>query len=352
MQTQTAISPALVAKVKKLLNLSRDPNATENEIELAAAHAQRIMLEHNITIAQAEAADTSARSLVQRLKGEAKGKAMYEWQRSLMATVATTNFCMTFRKTAWSGNKTKQVGYEVIGREENVVAVTETFDYLTSTIERLAREFVGGDHLQLMSRKAMSFKEGAAARLQTRINRQHREAMAAQKAAAEEARASSSNALAVVMEDFAEAERCANEDFRRGLPAGTTARANYCANAQSKAWAAVYDAVMEAKITDKEIAEQIAKAAAEPILASFGLTDKEIESRLDGTVRSGVYSAMEELAPKKARKAGRARAYRYRSGRQDKPRDHGAYDAGGAAGDRVSLNKQVAENSASVRRIG
>jgi hypothetical protein len=143
MTPQIAVDPSLVAKIKKLLNLSRDTHASENEIELARAHAQRLMLEHNITMATAEATDASARSLINRAKTATKGRAMYDWQKNLMYQIANSNFCLIFVQYGLRGRRWMTVGYEIVGREENVTAVTTTFDYLASTIERLARDYGG-----------------------------------------------------------------------------------------------------------------------------------------------------------------------------------------------------------------
>jgi hypothetical protein len=338
MTAQTAPTPALVAKIKKLMNLSRDGAASENEMELARTHAQRLMMEHNITLATVEAADTSARSTITRSKETTKGRAMYDWQMYLMYSIARTNFCMVMADHSWTGRRWRRTGFQVIGREENTVATLTTFDYLVTTLERMARDYVGGDHRQLMSTQAMSFKAGGSERLQSRIQKQHQEMMAAQRAEADKARASSSNALVPIMEDFAEAEECANEDFRLGVASGTTAARRYKDKVRQDAWSAAMKACRDLDTQDKVILAQAAHEAAQQALAGTGH---------EGMAQGLAKDAVIQITAKPERESSR----RYRSYTASQPRrDYTAFREGQAAGDRISLARQV--DAAAVKRIG
>lgn len=343
--TQQAPDLAIVARIKKLLNLSRDGGASESEVEQARAHAQRLMMEHNVSIATAEAADTSHTN-VRRKNETTKGRAMYDWQRGLMWTLCRVNFCSCLNEYNWSGRNWRTVGFQIIGREENVVAVTTTFDYLRQAVERTAREYVGGDHHRLLSNEAMSFKEGASSRLQERINDQFREALRAQRAEAERARANGDGkALVVVMEDYAEVERCLNEDFRRGVAPGTTAHEKFVSSVQSKAFMKATEIMQAAGTKDRELLEQASIPVVKEMLAASGLTPEEQAATLDQAINMAAGNA---TTTTKQRRGGRR--YRYTGGSQ-KDVNWSAHSDGGSAANRISLNKQV-DTGSTAKLIG
>jgi hypothetical protein len=345
-QTQAAIDPALVARVRKLLNLSKDGAASENEQEIAAQHAQRLMLEHNISVATVEAShDTS--TIVRRKKEKQKGTAMYAWQQNLMSAVATSNFTFVTVNQDWNGYRWMPKGYDLVGREENIVGTQIMFEYLRATIERLAQDYVGGDYRAKMSTEAMSFKAGCAERVPDRVIQRHRQALADQRAAAEAARAGAptGTALAVIMEDYAEAERCANEDFRLDLPAGTTARRKVVAKTSSNAYRAVLDALRPlGESKDAALLTQVATAAvAELGLEALALTDAERESLMDYAVHSTVNSRVNPSKPSRRGGWGRSSA--------STKINYTAHDAGRRAGNSVGLDKQVG-GRATPKQIG
>jgi len=80
MQDSSIINVAIVARIRKLMNLSKNDAASDNEREQSAAHAQRLMMDHNISLATVEASqDTS--TIIRRMKQARKGYAQYDWQR-------------------------------------------------------------------------------------------------------------------------------------------------------------------------------------------------------------------------------------------------------------------------------
>lgn len=231
----TAPDRKTLDKIKKLLNLAKDGGATEGEASVALEKAREIMAANNLTMAQLEAAGQSAGEGSNRLKTGLKGKALYKYQQRLMATVADTNFCAVIvdTKTVRVGRsyQARDVGYTLIGREANVIAATNMFEYLNASLERIVTPHLASNSERL-SRWAISFKEGAAQRLAERLRDRHEEALAEQSAKARaqrEAQASSrassgSGAVVVVMEDFAQAEADANQEHRMGWEPGTAAR--------------------------------------------------------------------------------------------------------------------------------
>lgn len=254
-------------KIRKLMNLAKDGGATEGEASVAMEKAREIMAANNLSMAQLEASGKSGGEGSARLKSGMKGKALYKYQQSLMATIADTNFCAVLVDSERRGNRYIDTGYTVIGREVNVAAVANMFDYLNASLERIVTPHLESNS-QRLSRWAVSFKEGAAQRLAERLRERHQEKLAEQSAAARaqrEAQANSSNssasgALVVVMEDFAQAEADANLEHRMGWEPGDAA----ARRAQSEARAAEYKRQEEerrANLTEEEReAEDAAKA--------------------------------------------------------------------------------------------
>ena len=254
-------------KIRKLMNLAKDGGATEGEASVALEKAREIMAANNLSMAQLEASGKSGGEGSARLKSGMKGKALYKYQQSLMATIADTNFCAVLVDSERRGNRYIDTGYTVIGREANVAAVANMFDYLNASLERIVTPHLESNS-QRLSRWAVSFKEGAAQRLAERLRERHQEKMAEQSAGARaqrEAQANSpassgSGALVVVMEDFAQAEADANLEHRMGWEPGDAA----ARRAQSEARAAEYKRQEEerrANLTEEERqAEDAAKA--------------------------------------------------------------------------------------------
>ncbi len=226
-----AIDRKTLDKIRKLMNLAKDGGATEGEASVALEKAREIMAANNLTMAQLEAAGRDAGEGSKRLKGGVKGKALYKYQQRLMSTIADTNFCAVLVDSSWNGRRYMDTGYTIVGREANVAAVVNMFDYLNASLERIVTPHLSSNSERL-SRWAISFKEGAAQRLAERLRERHNEAMAeqsaqarAQQAAARQSSGSSaSGALVVVMEDFAQAEADANYEHRMGWEPGEAAK--------------------------------------------------------------------------------------------------------------------------------
>lgn len=370
-----AIDPKLVARIQKMLALSRDGGATEGEAQNAADMAARLMRDNNLSMATIEAAGGEAQEGSKRTKQASQGRAQYEFQQQLMVACAEVNFCVVLlRQTSkydkWGDYKGARIsGFSIIGREANVIATQQLFDYLMSTTERLAFEFVGSDNRMRLSRRAVSFKEGCAGRLGQRLRTRHEEALAEQAREARECNAASQHpaagggtALVVVMEDFAQGEEDRNTDFRLGRPEGTTAHKRLMSTKKAELDSAVTHALGAHKgVTDRELLSALAQSAAEAQIANLGLDkdDEEVARILSQAVRWNVdaHVAEAEGAAKwasmtdKQRQAAEEKAQResdrywQRYQRQQdakwERRDHGAYSAGSAAGDRVGLDKQV-----------
>jgi hypothetical protein len=352
---QTAgIDPAIVIKVRKLLNRAKDAASTQGEAEMAQAAAQRLMLDHNISLAMVQASTST--STAKRRKDKVENVGRYAWQRDLMSSIATANFCLVStpeRCVYDSLGRPRWVrdGLELFGREENVVSASVMFDYLRKTIDRLARDYVGGDAKLNMSKQATSFKEGCGARLAQRVRTIHREAMDVERG---KAPAGDGRSLAL-MDDWSQREADENEDFRCGFAAGTTARRRYVSEVSDNAWRLASAALQPLKdVTDKAMLTQVAMDAISALMDATGLEGEErasvIKSAVTWHVEGHIRAANDRANPKKE-KAARGRSYRS-YGRAAKPRDWNAQRAGSRAADDVSLDRQVAERAASLKLKG
>ena len=332
-----------IQRARKILDMaSRPPDdndtpaqkaAKEAEQAVAAEKFQAVLLEYNLSQAMVEQAggETDGR------REEAKLKAgVYEWQRNLWEAVAELNFCLyfcwdvwreqTYTRKMWDGSKQQRTRHvrgkehRVIGRLVNTQATINLCHYIEAAIEKATRErlaeVVGSNDKQaitrmLFSRYAVSFREGAADDVITRINEQREKALlkeqqqakAAQKRAAEAAAAGVSDSTALTLATFTQNERDLNRDHLRGKEPGTTSK--------ERAERAAHEAQMEREFT--------AWAAAHPEEAAAKAKEEREENE----------------------RYWRRRNANYRGGPASKDRDWSAYKKGGHEGSKIGLDIQA-----------
>jgi hypothetical protein len=207
--------------------------------------------------------------------------------------------------------RNQPVGYEVIGRQINVVAAKTTFEYLNATINRMASEFARQHDTNNMSKMANSFKKGLSDRLQTRLWRRYfelKEASKAEKAAASST--NTANALVLALEDVETKERDLNRDFENGLAPGTSERERL----------------------EREMRWAAEKAARSENRAVVVAEDREPETEKQKAAR------LER--ERKAEERERARREK-RFARDQSKVNWAAYAAGESAADKVSLDQQI-----------
>lgn len=368
MDDQQNIDPKVIARIKKMLHLANHGTASEGEANNAAEMAQKIMMEHNISMAMVEGASLDGAG---RTKTKDEGSAKYAFQRDLMVACAEVNFVYQEVNYDYKGTYKKATGYTLIGREANVVACKTLFEYLFQTIDRLGLEFVGDERLQY-GIPANSFKEGCAARIGERLRERHREQLREQARQAREANAaarhpaSSGTALVVVMDDYAQDEKDRNEDMRLGKPEGFTAHKRLMATRASEIAAALEDAFrpLVKTVGDRDILMQAARAAFEALCANRGWpVDEDLEEMFGRQVQRQIMYHMDayneavrwaKLTPlqrqREIEKEQRAsdrywNAYYRRNagGQKSQPSgvDASAYAAGQRTGNTVGLDAQV-----------
>lgn len=218
------VEDKVLERIRKLLRLANDARGNEHEAALAARRAGELMEEHGLSTATIEASGGVGEGRTQE-ESDSFERGRAPWMSELMRQVAEANFCLCEVDVIGSGRKTR-VAFRLFGRESAVAGAFALADYLKGTIWRLSAG----------TERPHYFRSGCAERLGERVREGHEVALANQRAEAERAAkeaaarakhpgaAPASTALTVILEDYARSERDGNQDLRRGLPAGTTAR--------------------------------------------------------------------------------------------------------------------------------
>lgn len=120
----------IIEKIKKLLSLANSCN--EHEAALAAAHAQRLLSEHNLAMADIHASHKPDKA--DRIELEA-AKTLPKWVRHLSAGVCSAFDCQAIHHPA-AGKLT------FIGVDADAQVAAYTFSYLMRTIKKLCSGFM------------------------------------------------------------------------------------------------------------------------------------------------------------------------------------------------------------------
>lgn len=331
MTDMSKIDQRILDRMDKILALQKRAG-TEAEALAAAAALNKLLEEHNLTVAEVERGGSAGGAV--REKAAASG-GMYEYQRQLWEAVAELYFC-TYRRGghhAVKRGKTRwRTQHLLIGRRVNTAAALATGKYLEETAERLCRERLelrsigyGGAALvknpqsQFFSTEAVAFREGLVDRVVEKLQerRQHLLDEAARKAAETAKRARESGRDGVVMSsaltllDVQAQEEQGNYDFLHG----------------EGAWARKLD--REAAWARKEAAREAAQAAWD------AAHPEEARQR-----------AEEQREANRAYWARRSRAGTGGPSRADERRSSREYYLGRDAGERVGIDQQADHSKA------
>ena len=122
----------IAEKVRKLDALAKGTNHPE-EAASAAAKAQALILEYNLTRAQLEAAGEAE---TEKYGKTTYTKAYSTWRKQLITCVCKTNFCRAILSRDAAGKETM----EVIGQASNIEMVLFLHEYIIREVTRMARE--------------------------------------------------------------------------------------------------------------------------------------------------------------------------------------------------------------------
>lgn len=309
--------------LSKLGKLLQTKGTTEAEAESRTAKAMELLAKYNLSMDDVmREADGTGKRAEEKLKG-----GFYQFERDLWTAVAELNFCWYLRwwthertdkprkykvndpnsydydeyRYAYGSKKVYQ--HRIIGRQVNIAGTKAMATYLIQTTQRLTLERLHGDNSQMLSRWAISYKEGIVARVCEKLYDRRRQVLSEerekQRAAEKMAMAGASTETALSLATHTQREREANYDFVMGE--GWSARA-----AADRAERAMLDRMSQEDYT--------AWAAANP-----------------------------EKAAARAEEERNARRSRSRGGgaSQERQRDWGAFRAGYEAGEKVGIDPQA-----------
>jgi hypothetical protein len=182
----------IMDKIRKLIALSGSSNV--HEAEVAAAAAQRLMLEYKIAESDITV-ETTEEDIVMdaELYRDLHLKAPPRWHSLLLNAVARANFCSLIidaeiTRDGYHLEATRV--YQLIGTDEDRLAVKYIYEMLRCDIERLCRDYAR--MLPFDRADRASFKLGAASSIAERLFRE------AQAFRAETRRSAHPNAIAVI----------------------------------------------------------------------------------------------------------------------------------------------------------
>ena len=119
-----AVDSTVLSKIKKLLALSTSSNP--NEAALAAAKAQELLMQHNLTMSQIDTNGQESQYCEASVKTGSR-----VWKRSLLTVIARNNFCDTIHDPQIKSTA-------LIGEPQNQEVVIYLHSYLIGQLETMA----------------------------------------------------------------------------------------------------------------------------------------------------------------------------------------------------------------------
>ena len=158
----------ILSRIRKLQSLTTDRGATPEEAAAAAAKAQALLFEHNLTASEIDTHET-APDPYGRVEHELERatRTTVQWRRSLLYSLAVHNFC-----TAVTLPNTTRMS--VIGKRSNV----ETVLYLNQCVSRQIESLAQQASRHLLSGRAayeVNFCRGAVMTVYQRLKTQREE---------------------------------------------------------------------------------------------------------------------------------------------------------------------------------
>jgi hypothetical protein len=155
----------IIEKIKKLLALANSNN--EHEAALAASHAQRLLSEHNLAMADIESSNRPDKA--DKVETTVS-KTLPKWMRHLSAGVSSAFDCQAIHHPA-----TGKMTFIGVGADVQIAAYT--FAYLDRTVRKLCGTYMKGHvsgtvanrHRELMRH---SYYLGAVSTITTRLQEQ------------------------------------------------------------------------------------------------------------------------------------------------------------------------------------
>jgi len=320
--SETNVPESIVRRLQKLLALANDSRGNENEAAAAAAKAQALMAEYNLSMASLGTNNQEPSS--DRVKDPATIAAAQDWQVVLMSSIARNNFVRHWTVTVYDkradgkGKVRHRRRHALLGRKINVQMVVQTYEYLLQAMDRVC------PFEDRRNRSAISWFAGCADRLSERLDAKRREMEAQSRTDRMDARRG--NGTDLVLSDVFSSEEDLNNDFYYGYEPGTTARRRKEREEQDR---------IRAEEFRREREEYIARHGAVVV------------------VQEDVKPKTEKELEKERRAEERWRAtYQRRQEREAAKIDHHAYHAGSFAGRDIGLDDQIEQTKARAKISG
>ncbi len=208
----------VLERAAKLMAVQENRGASEAEANIAAEHLQRLLQEHNLTLSQVEEHSSDGGVDTKRVKDDIKThkSRSQQWRVALLKGIAKNNFCLAQERSNWKTGPS----LVVVGREINVKVTKMTYDYLSETFIREAREHGFPIWTKACRRDFIYFMDGATSRVIERLDQRRREA---EVESAMKPTVGNSTGRELVLSDVYGSEADLNNDALNNYPVGTTA---------------------------------------------------------------------------------------------------------------------------------
>lgn len=156
----------VIKKIQKLLAVSKDKGASENEAMMAADMAQKLLQAHNLSLGEVKDNES-----IEPINEETFNVEREAWKSWIIASTAKLYYCKTYTSSKLDDLYKKVKVTHFVGRESNRIVAKYMSDYFIETVERLAdNEFerVPGNKSDLNKMKH-AFKQGCSGRLSQRL---------------------------------------------------------------------------------------------------------------------------------------------------------------------------------------
>jgi len=157
---------SILKKIQKLLKMSEDNGASENEAMMAASKVQELLKEHNLSLSDIK--DDSEHEPIDR---DDHPLGRENWRAWIAQATAKLYFCSMFQKTGFDENYKKVKKAVFVGRKSNRIVAKSMCDYFEKTVERLADEEFKNTpgSKSAVNKMKHAFQLGCASRLQSRL---------------------------------------------------------------------------------------------------------------------------------------------------------------------------------------
>ena len=163
---------SILNRIQKLLKMSTENGASENEAMLAADKAQKLLQEHNLSIA-----DIKDDNQAEPMESEDVEVDRDLWKGYIRNATAKLYFCSTYSTMKLDTHYKRVKVITFVGRKSNRMVATEMCKYFINTVNRLADEefrAVPGSRASI-NKMAHAFKQGAASKLSSRLRKRYEE---------------------------------------------------------------------------------------------------------------------------------------------------------------------------------